>query len=114
MSRFFTKTLSALEPYTPGEQPQDMKYIKLNTNESPFEPSAKAKAVATEHERALNLYSDPGCKLVIDKLAEIYDVDPANLILGNFCFSHSEHFVMKTERLFFRISATASTRYLHR
>ena len=83
MSRFFTKTLSALEPYTPGEQPQDMKYIKLNTNESPFEPSAKAKAVAAEHERALNLYSDPSCKLVIEKLAEIYDVDPANVILGN-------------------------------
>ena len=83
MSRFFTKTLSALEPYTPGEQPQDMKYIKLNTNESPFEPSAKAKAVAAEHERALNLYSDPSCKLVIDKLAEIYDVDPENVILGN-------------------------------
>ena len=83
MSRFFTKTLSALEPYTPGEQPQDMKYIKLNTNESPFEPSAKAKAIAAEHERALNLYSDPSCKLVIDKLAELYDVDPANVILGN-------------------------------
>ena len=83
MSRFFTKTLSALEPYTPGEQPQDIKYIKLNTNESPFEPSAKAKAVAAEHERALNLYSDPSCKLVIEKLAEIYDVDPANVILGN-------------------------------
>ena len=68
MSRFFTKTLSALEPYTPGEQPQDMKYIKLNTNESPFEPSAKAMAVAAEHERALNLYPDPNCRTLIDMM----------------------------------------------
>ena len=41
MSRFFTKSLSALQPYTPGEQPQDMQYIKLNTNESPFPPSPR-------------------------------------------------------------------------
>ena len=41
MSRFFTKSLSALQPYSPGEQPQDMQYIKLNTNESPFPPSPR-------------------------------------------------------------------------
>ena len=36
MSRYFTSALAALEPYTPGEQPQDRRYIKLNTNESPY------------------------------------------------------------------------------
>lgn len=83
MSRFFTRTLSALEPYTPGEQPQDMKYVKLNTNESPFPPSDKAKAIAADHERALNLYSDPKCGLVISKLAEVYGVSEDEIILGN-------------------------------
>ena len=36
MSRFLSPALSAVTPYTPGEQPQDQQYIKLNTNESPI------------------------------------------------------------------------------
>ena len=35
MSRFLKESLHALDAYTPGEQPRDMVYIKLNTNESP-------------------------------------------------------------------------------
>ena len=36
MSRFFNRSLDRLVPYTPGEQPQDQQYVKLNTNESPY------------------------------------------------------------------------------
>ncbi len=36
MSRFLNEGYRAMEAYTPGEQPQDMRYIKLNTNESPY------------------------------------------------------------------------------
>ena len=83
MSRFFTGTLSALKPYTPGEQPQDMKYVKLNTNESPYAPSERAKEIAKEHLRELNLYSDPEGRLVRDKLSEMYGVSADNIVLGN-------------------------------
>ena len=47
MSRYFTKTLSALEPYVPGEQLKLQNLVKLNANENPYPPSpAVAQAVA--------------------------------------------------------------------
>ncbi len=83
MSRFFSKKYAALTPYTPGEQPRDMKYVKLNTNESPFPPSPSVEiAVKCEAEK-LNLYSDPECLLLSEKLAERYGVAPENVILTN-------------------------------
>ena len=33
------KSVQALTPYTPGEQPKDRSVIKLNTNENPYMPS---------------------------------------------------------------------------
>ena len=59
-----------LEPYVPGEQPQDQKYVKLNTNESPFPPSRAAVWRATRAAEHLQLYSDPDCRALAEKLAE--------------------------------------------
>ena len=83
MSRFFTSKFSGLEPYTPGEQPRDMQYIKLNTNESPFPPSEKAIRYAAEEAERLRLYPDPECKVLTEKLAAYYDVSPENIIVNN-------------------------------
>ena len=83
MSKFFTEKFAALVPYTPGEQPRDMQYVKLNTNESPFPPSPKvAEAVAKEAGK-LQLYSDPESTALRAKLAEVYGVKPSQVIVSN-------------------------------
>ena len=70
MSRFLSNRYKDLEPYVPGEQPQDQKYVKLNTNESPFPPAPKAIAKAAEAAGRLQLYPDPDCRAFSEKLAE--------------------------------------------
>ena len=83
MSRFFTEKFENLVPYVPGEQPQDRSYIKLNTNESPFPPSPKARAMAEQAAMRLQLYPDPLCAKLTQKAAEIYGVAADEVIFGN-------------------------------
>ena len=84
MSRFLNDKYSSLEAYTPGEQPQDMQYIKLNTNESPYPPSeGVVKAVSDSQVRNLRLYSDPESKVLKEKIAGLYGVSTENVFVGN-------------------------------
>ena len=83
MSRYFSSKYSALTPYTPGEQPKERKYIKLNTNESPFPPSAKAIGAAREAAENLQLYSDPEQRALTSAVAENLGVDYENVLLTN-------------------------------
>ena len=84
MSTFFSSQLKNLAPYTPGEQPQDQQYVKLNTNESPYPPSAGVIAALNDKEAAdLRLYSDPECKELKKALAGYYGVEPENIYVGN-------------------------------
>ena len=84
MSRFFTQRLGALSPYTPGEQPRDMQYIKLNTNEAPFPPAPSVVAAMNAKQvEDLRLYSDPTGKGLKEKLAGLYGLMPENIFLSN-------------------------------
>ncbi len=83
MSRFFSEKYKNLTPYTPGEQPKDTQYIKLNTNESPFPPSDKAIAFASEEAKKLNLYSDPTCYALNEALSKELGVAPYEVLLTN-------------------------------
>lgn len=74
MSRFFDKRYNGLAPYVPGEQPQDRRYVKLNTNESPFPPSPRViAALSAEETSRLNLYSDPEAGVLVRAIAERFD-----------------------------------------
>ena len=83
MSRFFSKRFHSLTPYTPGEQPKDQKYIKLNTNESPFPPSEKAQKMAIDSLSRLQLYPDPECRELSCILADSYGISSDEVIFTN-------------------------------
>ena len=84
MSGFLSKEAARLAPYTPGEQPTDAQYIKLNTNESPFPPSPKLmKAMTRAEGLKLNLYSDPTCSHLNEAIARHFELQPENVISGN-------------------------------
>ena len=82
MSRFFTSRLSKLTPYVPGEQPQDRKYLKLNTNESPFPPAPEVLR-AVEEEKRLQLYSDPESLKLRQTIAARYGLRPEQVMVTN-------------------------------
>ena len=84
MSRYLKERYQAMEAYIPGEQPRDMQYIKLNTNESPYPPAPSVVKVLKETDMEnLRLYSDPTCKVLKEKLAALYNVKPENLFISN-------------------------------
>lgn len=83
MSKFANDRINALSAYVPGEQPTDQKYIKLNTNESPYMPSPLICEHLTEEAAKLNLYPQPEGMVLIEKIANLLSVKPENVILGN-------------------------------
>ena len=83
MSRYLINQYQSLEVYVPGEQPRDMQYVKLNTNESPYPPSQGVlDAVAAEAKR-LQLYSDPTLMQLRDAIAGLYGVKRENVYGSN-------------------------------
>ncbi len=84
MSRFLNSRYTSLEAYTPGEQPRDMQYIKLNTNESPYPPSPSViAAINTAEVEKLKLYSDPTAAELKAAIAEEYGLESSNVFVSN-------------------------------
>ena len=84
MSKFFNPRLASLQAYTPGEQPRDKTYIKLNTNESPFPPSKGVHRVMNRQAvDKLRLYCDPNATALKESLAELYGKKPSQIFVAN-------------------------------
>ena len=90
----FSKRFKQLTPYTPGEQPQNRKYIKLNTNENPYPPSPLLeKYLKTADTELLKLYPDPNAEKLREAIGEYYNIPSSMIFTGNgsdevlsFCF----------------------------
>ena len=84
MSKFLLSKFWDLEPYVPGEQPQDRRYVKLNTNESPYPPSPRVMdAITRDAVERLNLYPDPLSRTLRETIAAEYGLKPENVFVGN-------------------------------
>ena len=84
MSRFFSKKLSHMAPYVPGEQPKDKRYVKLNTNESPYPPSPKVAEIMTKANLSeLNLYPEPCSENLRKAIAKYYGLNDSEVLVTN-------------------------------
>src|SRR6266481_3623612 len=77
--------IAAMAGYTPGEQPQGGKFIKLNTNENPYPPSpAIRRAIEEVLQRGLQKYPDPMANAFRTRVAELLHLPSKEWILcGN-------------------------------
>ena len=84
MNRYWSKRIQDIVPYTPGEQPKDQRFIKLNTNECPYPPSPKAvEAIREAAGDSLRLYPDPECVDLRAAIARREGLDISQVFCGN-------------------------------
>ena len=83
MSKFFSAKYASLTPYVPGEQPKQARYVKLNTNESPFSPPQSVVKAVEEEGKKLHLYSDPESTALTEKMAETLGVKKTQVLMTN-------------------------------
>ena len=70
-------------PYVPGEQPQEQRMIKLNTNENPYPPAPGVIRALKEFDTdRLRLYPEPTCKVLVDAIAEYYGLKSSQVFVG--------------------------------
>ena len=94
MKEFWSSRIRDMVPYTPGEQPKDRTFIKLNTNENPYPPAPRALEAAKHAVgEGLRLYPDPEAGQLRAALAAYHGVKAEQIFVGNgsdevlaFCF----------------------------
>jgi len=94
MKEFWSSRIINATPYTPGEQPRDQIFIKLNTNENPYPPSPMAlQFMADALGPDLRLYPDPECLELRQAVADYHGLEVGQVFVGNgsdeilsFCF----------------------------
>ena len=94
MNDFLSRKAKDITPYTAGEQLNDRRYVKLNTNENPYPPSPKALRAYLDYDfSSLKLYPPLEMRELRSAIAQAEGVSPENVFCGNgsdeilaFCF----------------------------
>lgn len=77
------KNIRKVVPYVPGEQPNQIGMIKLNTNENPYPPAPGVlKAIESLDDRKMRLYPDPAADALVSELAQFYNLDKDQVFVG--------------------------------
>ncbi|MHC4405055.1 MAG: pyridoxal phosphate-dependent aminotransferase, partial [Planctomycetota bacterium] len=81
---YFRPQIEAMAGYVPGEQPQEGRVIKLNTNENPYRASPAVERAIEEAVRGgLQKYPDPFAGAFRRRAAEVLGVEPDWILCGN-------------------------------
>lgn len=84
MNPYWSRRIRDIVPYTPGEQPKERKFIKLNTNECPYPPSPRViEAIRGAAGDSLRLYPDPECLDLRSAIARREGLDVGQVFCGN-------------------------------
>lgn len=99
MSRYWSPVVHSLTPYTPGEQVDLPRLVKLNTNENPYGPSPKAIAAMQQAVGdQLRKYPDPNGTALKDAVAQHYGLTRNQVFVGNSSdevLAHTFHALLK-------------------
>lgn len=80
---FWESNIRKVIPYVPGEQPNKVNMIKLNTNENPYPPAPGVRRALDEFkEDSLRLYPDPAASMLVNEIADYYKVDSNQVFVG--------------------------------
>ncbi|NMB43126.1 MAG: histidinol-phosphate transaminase [Clostridiales bacterium] len=81
--KLWENNIRKVEPYVPGEQPQEKGIIKLNTNENPYPPAPSvAEVLNKDMTDRLRLYPDPKITSLVNAIAEDQGLDPSQVFVG--------------------------------
>ncbi|NCF77662.1 MAG: aminotransferase class I/II-fold pyridoxal phosphate-dependent enzyme [Proteobacteria bacterium] len=71
-----------MQGYASGEQPEDGRSIKLNTNENPYPPSPRvAAALASFATEQLRIYPQPDARLLRQAIAEHHNISIESVVI---------------------------------
>jgi len=80
---YFRENIDRMAGYSPGFQPRESGFVKLNTNENPYPPSPRAvEAMTAACREGIRKYPDPLANALRKKAAQVLGTRPERILVG--------------------------------